>query len=237
MYDTDKRDELLGTFLVDLYNELGRATDGMYPSVSLWEQLEPIEQHYLSSAAPDLVADIDMYVDGLDPVTEHHGWITDNSYSLRGKLPDSHYDRDSTTERVDIYLYIDGERYDMTLTEYMDRYADDIAAADEQEELRDRLGDESRHWTRHLLQAHDDWSRHVWNAVRYGDPTLKDRYEQHEPDRRQLEPIIAELQDRIEQLLDSEQDRPKTDALHQKTGTRYGQPADDEQDDPGPFAS
>lgn len=216
MYEDVEEEDVAEAFLTDLYNELGHAEDGAYPPVSVWEQLEPIEQQRVRDSAPQLVDGLDMYVTRLTPVTEHHGWIARKNKSLRNKFPSSHYDKDRDTNQVDLYLHLEGERFEIPMTEYLDRYADQIVSAEDEEDFAQEL-EETQHWTRHFLQVHNDWSDHVWSAVTYGDTPLKERYESQESARRWLEPIVARLQGQVEQLLSENPEQRQTDTLADST--------------------
>lgn len=197
MYDWDNREEFMKQFLEDFHTELGTVSDGVYPGAPLWTEMEGHERSVVRDTTPDLAETADRYADALMDAMQHHVTVAFHRSDIDDALNDNVSDRDGRT--VYVHLTLADERYETPFKNYIDRYADDIAAAEGADDLDDRLRDtDERHWTRLLPYRRTDWAEDVWEAVHKCDPAIPDILQNTSEQREQVDIYTADLLDAVE---------------------------------------
>jgi hypothetical protein len=180
MYEFDTVDELKQPFYLDQYDELAAVSNGNYPDHPIWHNLQPAERFLIKADAPELGDVLDTYADALAEYNARrdtdYDWPQQYQNALEQRLPsqgkngiDTGYD-----DHFSVDLVVNGNREYMMFDEYVAAIKDELAAADDPDELQTLVETEHSDWYSDFGHVFDNWYDCVWDAMHVGTPPIID---------------------------------------------------------------
>jgi hypothetical protein len=195
-YDWETPEELREQAFTEMYRELVTAADGVYPTISVWNRMSEEEQFYLHELEPDASQTVEDYVDALPPATKHHGQVAAYSDELSDIWGNS-----GDYDRWYGLIFLNGEKRSMEMLQFIDRYADEITAADGPDEFADNVQDTEYHWSQLYGDKFDGFYENVWEAVTRDLPQIKAMLEEQSDTRKQVDMQIGTTLPAVEDVL------------------------------------
>lgn len=195
-------------------------------------RFRPSDAVILSEAFPELESLLDRYTDEIrdDYVASLDDWYEDYTQDINIAFSDANtagkrLDQDGIWYKSDyVHHHImeiveeRGGAYTL-FPSYIDRYEEEIAAAENTKDLEERIEGSRDHWTAHRSETYGDWYDNLWNALHVGNPSGRDRIRSHHPGE-EKQAVMGALQAKtVERLRGTMQEQEDPDRRRERFGS------------------
>lgn len=188
------------------------------------ERLRPSDAVILSESYPDLQTELDRYMTDVRPgyTAAVDDWFEEYTEQIntvfcerrsRRKVENGVWFNAGIDRGMRILSVRSGSK-SISFPQYLERYEEDIVAAEHAADLMFRIEESDEHWTADRADDYDDWYDNVWEVLHIGDPSGLARFRSHYPDE-ETQALMGALQAKTETHLRSVSSHKQRDQLIQ----------------------